>query len=205
MKFGGTSVADPEKIKEVARRLVGAREAGYRVVGVLSAMGHTTDELLDLARAGQRAPAPARARHADLRRRADLELALRDGDPRPRPRGDLAHGLAGGDRHRHDARQGEDRRRPRPPHPRGARPGSNRARRGLPGRVDRPGRDDARARRLRHDRGRARRGARRRALRDQHRRPGRLHRRPPPRRERAQARGGLASRRCSRWRPPARP
>jgi aspartate kinase len=49
MKFGGTSVSDPEKIKDVARRLVGAREAGYRVVGVLSAMGHTTDELLDLA------------------------------------------------------------------------------------------------------------------------------------------------------------
>ena len=50
MKFGGTSVADPEKIKQVARRLVAAREAGNRVVGVLSAMGHTTDELLDLAR-----------------------------------------------------------------------------------------------------------------------------------------------------------
>jgi aspartate kinase len=49
MKFGGTSVADPEKIKEVARRLVGAREHGNRVVGVLSAMGRTTDELLDLA------------------------------------------------------------------------------------------------------------------------------------------------------------
>jgi len=49
MKFGGTSVADPEKLKGVARRLVAAREAGNRVVGVLSAMGHTTDELLDLA------------------------------------------------------------------------------------------------------------------------------------------------------------
>jgi aspartate kinase len=49
LKFGGTSVGDPEKIKEVARRLVTAREAGNRVVGVLSAMGHTTDELLDLA------------------------------------------------------------------------------------------------------------------------------------------------------------
>jgi aspartate kinase len=49
MKFGGTSVADPEKLKGVARRLVAAREAGARVVGVLSAMGHTTDELLDLA------------------------------------------------------------------------------------------------------------------------------------------------------------
>jgi aspartate kinase len=49
LKFGGTSVGDPEKIKDVARRLVGARESGNRVVGVLSAMGHTTDELLDLA------------------------------------------------------------------------------------------------------------------------------------------------------------
>jgi aspartate kinase len=49
MKFGGTSVADPEKIKDVARRLVAARERGNRVVGVLSAMGATTDELLDLA------------------------------------------------------------------------------------------------------------------------------------------------------------
>jgi aspartate kinase len=50
MKFGGTSVADPEKLKSVARRLVAARESGSRVVAVLSAMGTTTDELLDLAR-----------------------------------------------------------------------------------------------------------------------------------------------------------
>jgi len=49
MKFGGTSVGDTEKIKEVARRLVAAREAGFRVVGVLSAMGDTTDELIRLA------------------------------------------------------------------------------------------------------------------------------------------------------------
>jgi len=49
MKFGGSSVADPEKLKSVARRLVEAREAGARVVAVLSAMGRTTDELLDLA------------------------------------------------------------------------------------------------------------------------------------------------------------
>jgi aspartate kinase len=49
MKFGGTSVADPEKLKAVARRLVAAREEGRRVVGVLSAMGHTTDELIALA------------------------------------------------------------------------------------------------------------------------------------------------------------
>jgi aspartate kinase len=49
MKFGGTSVADTEKIKDVARRLVRAREDGRRVVGVLSAMGDTTDELIRLA------------------------------------------------------------------------------------------------------------------------------------------------------------
>jgi aspartate kinase len=49
MKFGGTSVGDVEKIKDVARRLVRAREEGRRVVAVLSAMGDTTDELIRLA------------------------------------------------------------------------------------------------------------------------------------------------------------
>ena len=49
MKFGGTSVADTTKIKEVAHRLVVAREAGNRVVGVLSAMGDSTDDLIRLA------------------------------------------------------------------------------------------------------------------------------------------------------------
>jgi aspartate kinase len=49
MKFGGTSVADTQKIKDVARRLVAARETGHRVVAVLSAMGDTTDELIRLA------------------------------------------------------------------------------------------------------------------------------------------------------------
>jgi aspartate kinase len=50
MKFGGTSVADPERILAVARRLAAAHDTGRRVVGVLSAMGHSTDELLALAR-----------------------------------------------------------------------------------------------------------------------------------------------------------
>ena len=49
MKFGGTSVGSTDKIKDVARRLVAARERGVRVVGVLSAMGDTTDELIRLA------------------------------------------------------------------------------------------------------------------------------------------------------------
>src|SRR5881396_1776306 len=56
MKFGGTSVADPDRIVAVARRLAAARERGSRVVAVLSAMGDTTDELLDLAR--EVSPAP---------------------------------------------------------------------------------------------------------------------------------------------------
>jgi aspartate kinase len=50
MKFGGSSVADPEKIRHVARRLVEARERGIRVVGTVSAMGRTTDTLLELSR-----------------------------------------------------------------------------------------------------------------------------------------------------------
>jgi aspartate kinase len=49
MKFGGTSVADPEKIRRVAERLVAAKSSGGRVVGVVSAMGRHTDELVELA------------------------------------------------------------------------------------------------------------------------------------------------------------
>jgi aspartate kinase len=58
MKFGGTSVDGPERLKAVARRLVEASEAGNRVVGVLSAMGQTTDELIDLARQMSTRPNP---------------------------------------------------------------------------------------------------------------------------------------------------
>jgi aspartate kinase len=58
MKFGGTSVDGPERLKAVARRLAEASEAGNRVVGVLSAMGQTTDELIDLARQMSARPNP---------------------------------------------------------------------------------------------------------------------------------------------------
>jgi aspartate kinase len=58
MKFGGTSVAGPERIKSVAKRIVVSREAGSRVVAVLSAMGDTTDELLALAHEVSGAPDP---------------------------------------------------------------------------------------------------------------------------------------------------
>ena len=49
VKFGGTSVADPQKLKDVAARIVAAHAEGTRVVAVLSAMGDTTDELVRLA------------------------------------------------------------------------------------------------------------------------------------------------------------
>jgi len=48
-KYGGSSVADAESIKRVAKRIVETRKAGHEVVVVVSAMGDTTDELMDLA------------------------------------------------------------------------------------------------------------------------------------------------------------
>jgi aspartate kinase len=48
-KYGGSSVANAERIKRVAERIVATRKAGNDVVVVVSAMGDTTDELLDLA------------------------------------------------------------------------------------------------------------------------------------------------------------
>jgi aspartate kinase len=62
-KYGGSSVASAERIKRVAERIVAARKAGNEVVVVVSAMGDTTDELLDLAQ--QVAPVPP-ARELDM-------------------------------------------------------------------------------------------------------------------------------------------
>jgi aspartate kinase len=58
-KFGGSSVADADGIRRVARRIVETRNRGHDVVVVVSAMGDTTDELLDLANEVTRKP-PAR-------------------------------------------------------------------------------------------------------------------------------------------------
>ena len=49
-KYGGSSVADAGSIKDVARRIVARKETGVRIVVVVSAMGDTTDELVELAR-----------------------------------------------------------------------------------------------------------------------------------------------------------
>ena len=56
-KYGGSSVADAEGIKRVAKRIVDTRRAGHDVVVAVSAMGDTTDELLELA--SEVAPIPA--------------------------------------------------------------------------------------------------------------------------------------------------
>jgi aspartate kinase len=62
-KFGGTSVADSQKILAAARKAIRAQQAGHQVVMVVSAMGHTTDILVDLA--GQITDRPA-AREMDM-------------------------------------------------------------------------------------------------------------------------------------------
>ena len=49
-KYGGSSVADADGIKRVAQRIIASRKAGHTVVVVVSAMGDTTDDLLDLAK-----------------------------------------------------------------------------------------------------------------------------------------------------------
>ena len=62
-KYGGSSVADAEGVKRVAARIAETRRAGHEVVVVVSAMGDTTDELLDLAE--QVSPLPP-ARELDM-------------------------------------------------------------------------------------------------------------------------------------------
>ena len=102
-KYGGSSVADAESIKRVAKRIVETHKDGNEVVVVVSAMGDTTDELLDLAE--QVSPLPPRPRdgHAAHRRRADLHGPAGHGDRQPRPRGAVVHRQPG--RHHHRRRR----------------------------------------------------------------------------------------------------
>ena len=55
-KFGGSSVADAASIKRVAKRIAETKRMGNEVVVVVSAMGDTTDELIDLAEQVTKAP-----------------------------------------------------------------------------------------------------------------------------------------------------
>jgi aspartate kinase len=72
-KYGGTSVADAERIRAVADRVVAAKRDGHDVVVVVSAMGDTTDDLMSMAR--ELTPAP-NARELDLLLTAGERVAM---------------------------------------------------------------------------------------------------------------------------------
>ncbi len=74
-KFGGTSVADVEKIRAAARKAIRAQQAGHRVVMVVSAMGKNTDGLLDLASQISESP-PAREMDMLLSTGEQVSVAL---------------------------------------------------------------------------------------------------------------------------------
>ncbi|GAB6166032.1 aspartate kinase [Thermostilla marina] len=74
-KFGGTSVADAEKIMAAARKAIRAQKQGHQVVMVVSAMGHTTDHLVDLARQVSKDP-PAREMDMLLSTGEQVSVAL---------------------------------------------------------------------------------------------------------------------------------
>ena len=187
-KYGGSSVADAEGVKRVAQRIVDAKRAGNDVVVVVSAMGDTTDELIDLAEQVSPIPAP---RELDMlltagERISMALLAMAVGNLGHEARSftgsqagvitDSSHGKA----KIIDVTPGRIER--------GARRGRDRDRRRLPGRQPgHQGHHHARPRRLGHHRGRAGRGTARRRLRDLHRRRRRVHRRPADRADRPEA------------------
>jgi aspartate kinase len=75
-KFGGTSVGSPERIRLVAERIVRAHKAGFSVVTVVSAMGHSTDELMDLALAVSTEPRKRHPRELDMLLTAGERIAM---------------------------------------------------------------------------------------------------------------------------------
>ncbi len=74
-KFGGTSVADPEKIMAAARKAIRAQQSGNQVVVVVSAMGHNTDHLINLASQISETP-PAREMDMLLSTGEQVSVAL---------------------------------------------------------------------------------------------------------------------------------
>ena len=83
LKFGGTSVADPEKIHHAAERAVADRRRGWSVVVVVSAPGEMTDELLALGRRVSAAPPPRETDQLDPRNVVDRvhPIVLTGGSP----------------------------------------------------------------------------------------------------------------------------
>ena len=117
-KFGGSSLADADRIKRVARRIARERAAGHDLVVVVSAMGDTTDELLGLAAAITDDPDPR-----------ELDVLLATGEHQSATLVSMAlhalgvaaislTGAAGRDHDRRPLRQGADRRHRAAPRPR---------------------------------------------------------------------------------------
>jgi aspartate kinase len=75
-KFGGTSVATPDRIRRVARRVVREKQEGRDIVVVVSAMGHTTDELVELADAVVIDPRRHHPRELDMLLTAGERVAM---------------------------------------------------------------------------------------------------------------------------------
>jgi aspartate kinase len=76
MKFGGSSVGDAERMKRVANRVVETQRAGHRCVVVVSAMGDTTDDLIDLAKQISTVTPPAREMDMLLTTGEQVSVAL---------------------------------------------------------------------------------------------------------------------------------
>lgn len=76
MKFGGSSVGDAERMKRVAKRVVERKQAGHGCVVVVSAMGDTTDELIDLSKQVFDGPPPAREMDMLLTTGEQVSVAL---------------------------------------------------------------------------------------------------------------------------------
>ncbi len=75
-KFGGTSVGSPERIRRVAERVAREKKRGSDVVVVVSAMGQTTDQLLELAKAVVREPRRNHPRELDMLLTAGERIAM---------------------------------------------------------------------------------------------------------------------------------
>ena len=136
-KYGGSSVANAERIKKVAQRIVATRKEGHDVCVVVSAMGDTTDDLLELA--AEVSPLPP-ARELDMLltsgeriSMALLAMAIANLGMKARSFTGSQAGVITDSMH---GRAPHHRRRARP-HSRGARPGRHRDRRRVPGRVPR--------------------------------------------------------------------
>ena len=118
-KYGGSSVADADKILNVARRIGQAKDSGMDVVAVVSAMGDTTDELISLAQSITAQPDPRELDLLAVDRRTGF---LHVGDDGSSDTGLPSHQLvrrSSGNTDRHNLRQ-------RPDLSRGNRPGEER-------------------------------------------------------------------------------